>query len=36
VIATKITGGRNVSRRNIVADAEGSMRRLGTSAIHSA
>jgi len=30
VIASKITGGRNVNRRNIIADCEGSLRRLGT------
>jgi aryl-alcohol dehydrogenase-like predicted oxidoreductase len=30
VIASKITGGRNVNARNIVADVEGSLRRLGT------
>jgi len=30
VIASKITGGRNVNARNIVADCEGSLGRLGT------
>jgi aryl-alcohol dehydrogenase-like predicted oxidoreductase len=30
VIATKITGGRNVTPRNIKADCEGSLKRLGT------
>lgn len=30
VIATKITGGRNVTPRNIQADCEGSLKRLGT------
>jgi len=30
VIATKITGGRNVNRKNINADLEGSLRRLNT------
>lgn len=30
VIATKITGGRNVNRKNIFKDLEGSLRRLGT------
>lgn len=30
VIATKITGGRNVNRRNIIADCEGSLKRLQT------
>jgi aryl-alcohol dehydrogenase-like predicted oxidoreductase len=30
VIATKITGGRNVNKRNIIKDCEGSLRRLGT------
>jgi len=30
VIATKITGGRNVTPKNIKADCEGSLRRLGT------
>ena len=30
VIATKITGGDNVTPRNIVKDCEGSLRRLGT------
>lgn len=30
VIATKITGGRNVNRKNIFADLEGSLRRLRT------
>lgn len=33
VIATKITGGRNVTPKNIVADCEGSLKRLGTSYI---
>ena len=30
VIATKITGGSNITRKNIVADLEGSLRRLKT------
>lgn len=30
VIASKITGGRNVTPRNIIADCEGSLQRLGT------
>ena len=30
VISTKITGGRNVNRKNIFADIEGSLKRLGT------
>ena len=30
VLASKITGGRNINARSIVADAEGSLRRLGT------
>lgn len=30
VISTKITGGRNVNRRNIIADVDGSLKRLGT------
>jgi aryl-alcohol dehydrogenase-like predicted oxidoreductase len=30
VISTKITGGRNVNRRNIFEDLEGSLKRLGT------
>ena len=30
VIATKITGGRNVTPKNIQADCEGSLKRLGT------
>mmetsp|Transcript_11152 Transcript_11152/g.16372 ORF Transcript_11152/g.16372 Transcript_11152/m.16372 type:complete len:486 (-) Transcript_11152:994-2451(-) len=30
VIATKITGGRNVTPRNIKKDCEGSLKRLGT------
>ena len=30
VIASKITGGRNVNKYNIEADLEGSLRRLGT------
>jgi aryl-alcohol dehydrogenase-like predicted oxidoreductase len=30
VIATKITGGRNVTPKNIQEDCEGSLRRLGT------
>lgn len=30
VIASKITGGRNVTPRNIQADCEGSLQRLGT------
>jgi len=30
VIATKITGGRNVTPQNIIADCEGSLKRLGT------
>jgi aryl-alcohol dehydrogenase-like predicted oxidoreductase len=30
VIATKITGGRNVNRKNIALDCEGSLKRLGT------
>jgi len=30
VIASKITGGRNVNARNIEADLEGSLKRLGT------
>ena len=29
VLATKITGGRNVNKRSIIADAEGSLRRMG-------
>lgn len=30
VIATKITGGRNVTPKNIKSDCEGSLKRLGT------
>jgi len=30
VIASKITGGRNVNAKNIIADCEGSLQRLGT------
>jgi hypothetical protein len=30
VIASKITGGRNVNAKNIIADCEGSLSRLGT------
>ena len=30
VIASKITGGRNINARSIVADCEGSLKRLGT------
>lgn len=30
VIASKITGGRNVNAKNIVADCEASLQRLGT------
>lgn len=30
VIATKITGGRNITPRNIKGDCEGSLKRLGT------
>lgn len=30
VISTKITGGRNVNRKNLFADVEGSLARLGT------
>lgn len=30
VLASKITGGRNVNAKNIVADCEGSLSRLGT------
>jgi diketogulonate reductase-like aldo/keto reductase len=30
IIATKITGGRNVNKKNIVADCEGSLKRLKT------
>ena len=30
VIASKITGGDNVNKRNIIADCEASLRRLGT------
>jgi aryl-alcohol dehydrogenase-like predicted oxidoreductase len=30
VIASKITGGRNVTPRNIKQDCEGSLKRLGT------
>lgn len=30
VLATKITGGRNVNQKNIISDCEGSLRRLGT------
>jgi hypothetical protein len=30
VIATKITGGRNVNAQNIIKDCEGSLKRLGT------
>lgn len=33
VIATKITGGRNVTPKNIKADCEGSLKRLGTNYI---
>lgn len=33
VIASKITGGANVTRENIIADCEGSLRRLGTECI---
>lgn len=30
VLCTKITGGRNITPRNIIADCEGSLKRLGT------
>lgn len=30
VISTKITGGANISRKNIFEDCEGSLQRLGT------
>lgn len=30
VISTKITGGRNVNRKNLFADVDGSLKRLGT------
>lgn len=30
VISTKITGGRNVNRNNIIKDCDGSLKRLGT------
>ena len=30
VLASKITGGDNVNKRNIIADCEGSLKRLGT------
>ena len=30
VIATKITGGRNITPKNLVKDCEGSLRRLKT------
>lgn len=30
IISTKITGGRNVNRNNIIKDCDGSLRRLGT------
>ena len=30
VIASKITGADNINKRNIIADCEGSLRRLGT------
>jgi len=30
LIASKITGGQNVTKQNIIADCEGSLRRLGT------
>ena len=30
VLASKITGGDNVNYKNIIADCEGSLRRLGT------
>jgi aryl-alcohol dehydrogenase-like predicted oxidoreductase len=30
VIATKITGGRNINAQNIVNDCAGSLKRLGT------
>jgi aryl-alcohol dehydrogenase-like predicted oxidoreductase len=30
VIATKITGGRNMTPQNIIADCEASLKRLGT------
>ena len=33
VLATKITGGRNVNRRSIVADCDGSLKRLGVGTI---
>ena len=33
VIATKITGGRNVTPKNIKADCEGSLKRLGIDCI---
>lgn len=33
VIATKITGGRNITRQSIISDCEGSLRRLGTDRI---
>ena len=30
MLASKITGGDNVNKRNIIADCEGSLKRLGT------
>ena len=30
IIATKITGGRNVTPQNLKKDCEGSLKRLGT------
>lgn len=30
VISTKITGGRNITPRNLISDCEGSLKRLGT------
>lgn len=33
VLASKITGGQNVTRDNIISDCEGSLRRLGTDCV---
>ena len=33
VLASKITGGRNVNKRTLVSDCEGSLRRLGVDAL---
>eukprot|EP01041_Mallomonas_annulata_P004467 gene4467-8897_t len=30
IITTKITGGRNINKKNIIKDCEGSLKRLGT------